>query len=287
MNKKISVIIPARDEEEGLRSFLPLLRETHPDYEIVVVDDGSTDGTVDVCKKNGVTVVSHPYSMGNGAAIKTGARNANGEIFVFMDGDGQHNPNNIASLLAKMDEGYDMVVGARTDKSSQANIQRHVANGVFNLFAGILVGREIPDLTSGFRAVKSGLFLEFLSLLPNGFSYPTTITMAFFRSGYSVAYIPIFVSKRLGDSHIKPVRDGFRFLLIMTKMAAIYSPMKLFVPMSLFFFTTGFFYYIYTYVTYHSFTNMGALFFITSILIFLIGLVSEQITNLMYISKHK
>ena len=230
----------------------------------------------------GVRVISHPYQKGNGAAIKTGARHATGDIIVFMDGDGQHRPEDIPRLLAKLDEGYDMVVGARVSRKSQAGLHRAAANGFYNRFASWMTGHEVLDLTSGFRVVKASLFKRFLYLLPNGFSYPTTITMAFFRSGYSVAYEPIEVDKRIGKSHIRLVRDGVRFLLIIFKIGTLFSPLKLFLPISLAFFTTGLGYYAYTFLTTGRFTNMSALLFVTSVLIFLIGLVSEQITSLMY-----
>jgi glycosyltransferase involved in cell wall biosynthesis len=199
-----------------------------------------------------------------------------------MDGDGQHRPEDIPRLLAKLEEGYDMVVGARVSRKSQASLHRAAANGFYNRFATWMTNHEVPDLTSGFRVVKANLFKRFLYLLPNGFSYPTTITMAFFRSGYSVAYEPIEVDKRIGKSHIRLWRDGVRFLLIIFKIGTLFSPLKLFLPISLAFFATGFGYYAYTFLSSGRFTNMSALLFITSVLVFLIGLVSEQITALMY-----
>jgi glycosyltransferase involved in cell wall biosynthesis len=258
------------------------LRATFPDAEIIVVNDGSVDATVDVCHANGVSVVSHPYAKGNGAAIKSGARHAAGDVLVFMDADSQHRPDDIPKLLVKFDEGYDMVVGARVSRKSQAGLHRAAANGFYNQLASWMTGHDVLDLTSGFRVVKASLFKRFLYLLPNGFSYPTTITMAFFRSGYSVAYEPIDVDKRIGKSHIRLWRDGVRFLLIIFKIGTLFSPVKLFLPISLAFFFTGFGYYTYTFLSSGRFTNMSALLFITSVLVFLIGLVSEQITALMY-----
>ena len=225
--------------------------------------------------------MTHPYSMGNGAAIKTGASTASNNIIVFMDADGQHNPSDIQYLLDELDRGYDMVVAARSNKS-HASKGRLLANAIYNRLSSWMVGHTIKDLTSGFRAVHAKKFLEFLYLLPNGFSYPTTITMAFFRAGYAVSYIQVNVSKRIGKSHIKPIKDGLRFLLIIFKVGTLYSPLRLFFPLSFFFFSIGMGYYVYTYVTSHRFTNMSALLLITSLLIFLIGLVSEQITSLHY-----
>ena len=281
MNNKFSIVIPAKNEAESLCRLIPELIELYPDSEIIVVNDGSTDDTSEVCKSFGVNLVTHPYSMGNGAAIKTGASTASNNIIVFMDADGQHNPSDIQYLLDELDRGYDMVVAARSNKS-HASKGRLLANAIYNRLSSWMVGHTIKDLTSGFRAVHAKKFLEFLYLLPNGFSYPTTITMAFFRAGYAVSYIHVNVSKRIGKSHIKPIKDGLRFLLIIFKVGTLYSPLRLFFPLSFFFFSIGMGYYVYTYVTSHRFTNMSALLLITSLLIFLIGLVSEQITSLHY-----
>ena len=278
---RISIILPAKNEARGLAEILPRLRKAYQAAEIIVVNDGSTDNTIEVCVSHHVKVITPPYSMGNGAAIKSGARAAQADILVFMDADGQHQPEDIPHLLEKLNEGYDMVVGAR-DTQSQAGIGRRLANIVYNRFASWMVGQSIQDLTSGFRAVRADKFRKFLYLLPNGFSYPTTITMAFFRAGYGVAYIPIFAPKRIGTSHLRMFHDGFRFLLIIFKIGTLYSPLKLFLPISLAFFLTGVGYYFYTFISIHRFTNMSALLIITSIIVFLIGLVSEQISSLNY-----
>lgn len=280
-NLKLSIILPCLNEAEGLKRLLPTLCQAYPQAEIIIVDDGSTDDSVSVAHSFGTTVVQHVYRKGNGAAIKTGARTAQGDILVFMDADGQHQAQDVQRLLDKLATGYDMVVGAR-DSQSQASFARWAANSFYNYLASTIVGHPIEDLTSGFRAVKSTLFKEFLALLPNSFSYPTTITMAFFRAGYSVGYEPIQAPKRLGKSHIRPLQDGLRFLLIIFKIGTLYAPLKIFGPLSLGFFSLGLTYYAYTFSTDGRFTNMGALLFITSILIFLIGLVSEQITQLLY-----
>lgn len=278
---KISIVLPAKNEAEGLLRTLPALRERFPDAEIIVSDDGSTDETARIAMQHGAKVVSAPYSMGNGAAIKRGARAAAGDIIVFMDADGQHDPAHIPQLLVRLQEGYDMVVGAR-DWEGQAGVHRGVANAFYNWLASRMTGFKVRDLTSGFRAVRAEKFREFLHLLPNGFSYPTTSTMAFFRSAYPVSYEPIPVSRRIGKSHIRPLRDGIRFLLIIFKIATLYAPLKLFAPISASFFLTGLGYYAYTFIAYGRFTNMSTLLFSASVIIFLIGLISEQITSLTY-----
>jgi glycosyltransferase involved in cell wall biosynthesis len=279
-----SIIIPAKNEAAGLKILLPKIDEAIPYAELIVVDDGSTDDTVKVSKESGARVISHPYSMGNGAAIKTGARNANGATLIFLDADGQHKPEDIPRLIDKINQGYDMAIGARSS-TSQASIGRLFGNTIYNKLASWIVGQKIYDLTSGFRAVKAEKFREFLHLLPNGFSYPTTITMSFFRAGYSVNYIPIDALKREGESHINMLRDGIRFLLIIFKIGTLYSPLKLFLPISAFHFVLGLCYYAYTFSFHGRFTNMSALLFVTSVMIFLIGLISEQITSLLFMDR--
>lgn len=278
----ISIILPARNEAAGLALTLPRLRQLYPDAELIVVDDGSTDQTAQVAGEHGAQVLRNPYGMGNGASIKRATRAAAGDILVFMDADGQHDPANIPELLAKLEAGYDMAVGAR-DRGGQANAGRSLANAFYNRLASWITGHKILDLTSGFRAVRADKFREFLHLLPNGFSYPTTSTMAFFRSAYPVAYVPVSVASRVGtNSHIRPLRDGIRFLLIIFKIATLYSPVKLFAPTALAFFVTGIGYYGWTFATAGRLTNMSTLLFSASVIIFLIGLVSEQITSLTY-----
>jgi len=278
----LSIVIPAKNEAATIGGLILQLVNCYPQAEVIVVDDGSTDQTATIATSAGATVIRHPYSKGNGAAIKTGVRHAKGDLLVFMDADGQHHPADIQLLLDKLNEGYDMVVGAR-QAGSQASMGRGLANGFYNRLASYVTGQKVEDLTSGFRIAKRSLFAKFLSLLPNGFSYPTTSTMAFFRAGYAVAYVPIHAAQRQGKSHIKPLQDGIRFLLIIFKIGTLYSPLKLFLPISASVFITGLCYYGYTYLSDGRFTNMSALMFTTALIIFMVGLVSEQITQLMYV----
>ena len=280
---KISIVIPARDEEQGLAVLLPELTELYPDAEIIVVNDGSTDNTRQVCEDADVCVINHPYPKGNGAAVKSGAREACGDYIVFMDADGQHAAAQVTHLLAKISEGFDLVVGARSGREAQASVARWSANAFYNRFASWMVGHRIDDLTSGFRCVDRRKFMTFLYMLPNGFSYPTTSTMAFFRAGYSVGFTPITVSKRLGNSHISVVRDGIRFLLIIFKVGTLYSPLKVYFPLAVFTSGLGFFNYFLTVInTGFRFTNGTALLILTGAIMFLIGLLSEQLTNLQF-----
>ncbi len=277
----VSIVIPAKNEALGLALLLPQLVRLYPEAPLYVVNDGSTDDTLKICESLPVTVMNHPYSMGNGAAIKTGLRAVKTPFVVCMDADGQHQAEDVMGLVTDLRKGYDMVVGARTG-ASQASKLRAWGNGLYNHLASWMVGHTIPDLTSGFRAGVTAKMQQFLSLLPNGFSYPTTMTMAFFRAGYGVHYHPIVAPPRQGKSHINLWRDGTRFLLIIFKIGTLYSPLKIFTPISVCAFALGFGHYMYTYWTQGRFTNMSALLLVTAVLVFLMGLISEQITHLAY-----
>jgi glycosyltransferase involved in cell wall biosynthesis len=277
----LSIVIPAKNEADAIGTAVAGAKKEYPEAEIIVVDDGSSDDTAKVAEQAGAKVVRHPESLGNGAAVKAGARAASGDIIAFMDGDGQHDAAEFGKLLEKLDQGYDMVIGARSS-GSHANVGRLYANGIYNVIASWLTGRRIPDLTSGFRVARANLFKRFLYLLPNGFSYPTTITMAFLRAGFPIRFEPIPVAKRIGKSHIRPVRDGIRFMVIIFKIATLYSPLKIFLPISVLFFASGAGWYAYTFSTMGRFTNMSMLLFSAAVIVFLIGLISEQITALNY-----
>jgi len=279
----ISVILPAKNESATIADVLAGVRSTLPDAEIIVIDDGSTDDTVACVEAAapGAHVCRQPYSMGNGAAIKRGIREASGDVLVFMDSDGQHDPSEIPAMLDALDQGFDMIVGARKG-NMHASVGRRLANAVYNRLASWISGHRIDDLTSGFRAVRADRMREILYLLPNGFSYPTTTTMSFLRSGYPIGFAPINVSRRVGKSHIRMLTDGIRFLVIIFRIATLYSPLKLFVPASAVLFATGLSYFVFTYLTQGRFTNMSALILLTAVFVFFVGLISEQITNLMH-----
>ena len=277
----LSIVIPAKNESGAIGTVVTTALEKFPDAEVIVVNDGSDDDTAAVAAAAGAKVISHPESLGNGAAVKSGARAATGDLIAFMDGDGQHDARELEPLIQRLNEGFEMAIGAR-DTGSHANVGRLFANGLYNGIASMMTGRKILDLTSGFRVARAEKFRQFLYLLPNGFSYPTTITMAFLRSGYPIVFEPISAAKRVGKSHIRPVRDGVRFLVIIFKVATLYSPLKIFLPASLLFFATGAGYYAFTYVDSGRFTNMSMLLFSAAVIIFLIGLISEQITALNY-----
>lgn len=282
---EISIIVPAYNETDIIQSIVGRICQTmdtlNRGYEIIVVDDGSTDDTAEKAHNAGAKVICHPYNVGNGAAIKTGIRNAGGEILVMLDGDGQHAPEDIPRLLEKMGH-YDMVVGARS-RGSKTSLHRDMANKIYNWFATYVCGRRIEDLTSGFRAIKTSVAREFIPLLPNTFSYPTTITLAAVRSGYSLTYVPIKTHQRIGKSKIKPLQDGSRFLLIIFKITTLYSPLKIFLPISLFTFALGFGYGLFKIIFLNSrYGPTSAMLMGMAVLMFLVGLVSEQIAQLRF-----
>jgi len=282
---EISVLIPAYNEAEiiadvvsGVRAAMEKLNRP---YEILLIDDGSTDETASRAETAGARVISHPYNIGNGAAVKTGIRQAKGDILVMMDGDGQHNPEYIAPMLEKIGQ-YDMVVGARTSES-ESHIHRDLANRLYNLFASYICKRKIQDLTSGFRAVKADIARQFVSMLPNSFSYPTTITMGIIHEGYSLTYVPIKTNRRVGKSKIRLIADGSRFLLIILKIATLLSPMRVFLPVGLAIFLTGVGYGLFRFfVLGSSYGQTSAMLITMSVVVFMVGLVSEQVAQLRY-----
>ena len=277
----VSIIIPAFNEAQTIGAIVERLKTLYPDYEVVVIDDGSSDDTAKTAEKAGAEVYQHPYNIGNGAAVKSGIRVASGDILVFMDGDGQHDPADVQRLLERMPE-FDMVVGTR-NLFGQTSFLRALGNTIFNLFSSYAANFKIRDLTSGFRAIKADIARSFLYLLPNTYSYPTTITLGVLRSGRSVEYIPIQFNKRkTGSSNIRLIQDGVRFFMIITRIATMYSPMRVFIPVSLAMFGMGFLRYVYTFFMERRFTNMSALLFVSAVIIFMMSLISEQICQLRF-----
>jgi glycosyltransferase involved in cell wall biosynthesis len=278
---KISVIIPAYNEASTIGDIVSRIRALYPDFEIIVVNDGSVDETAALAKNAGAKVYSHPYNIGNGAAIKSGIRVASGDILVFMDADFQHNPENIQTMLNYF-PGYDMVVGARSNKD-QTSIGRAIGNKIYNWLASYVAKFKVQDLTSGFRAIKSDIARQFLYLLPNSYSYPTTLTLGVLRTGRALKYIPITVKvRKAGKSNINILKDGVRFFMIIVKICTLFSPFRIFLPVSFLLFCLGLCYYIFTFLSSGRFTNMSALLFTTSIIIFMMGLISEQICQMRF-----
>jgi len=282
----LSIIIPAYNEEKVIGQVVnqiqSVINELGFKYEILVVDDGSGDGTANLAREAGARVIQHPENIGNGAAIKTGIRKAKGNVIVMLDSDGQHPPEDIPRLLEKLGP-YDMVVGART-KTSDTDLRRDFGNKIYNALASYVCGRKIEDLTSGFRVIKADVAKKFVYLLPNKFSYPTTITLAVLRSGLSLAYVPIEGKRRIGKSKIKLIRDGMRFLMIILRVSTYYSPLKIFIPVSILMFLTGFGYGLYKVIFLNTrYGPTSAMLMTISVVIFMVGLVSEQVSQLRYI----
>jgi glycosyltransferase involved in cell wall biosynthesis len=273
-----SVVIPAYNEGAVIGAVVTGLRAEAAWHEILVVDDGSSDGTGDAARAAGAHVVRHPYNKGNGAAVKTGIRTATGEFVLIVDADGQHQPRDARRLVAPLGE-YDLVVGARA-RRTQASGARSIGNATLNRLASYLTGRPIPDLTSGFRAARRDRLREFLHLLPNGFSTPTTTTLAFLRAGYNVAFEPIEARPRIGTSKIRLARDGVKFFLILLRVITIFSPFRIFLPISLAAFALGVGYGGWTAFTQHKIPNGSVLLLMFAVVVFLVGLVSEQISAL-------
>ena len=276
----VSIIIPAMNESDAIGHVVSRLRAAAPWREILVVDDGSGDATADRAREAGARVIRHPYNKGNGAAVKTGIRNATGEFILIVDADGQHQPEDARRLVDRLGE-YDLVIGARSGPT-QANAGRRVGNAVLNWLAGYLAGRRIPDLTSGFRAARSDYLREFLHLLPNGFSTPTTTTLAFLRAGYNVAFEPIDARPRVGQSKIRLARDGAKFFLILLRVITIFSPLRIFLPMSIASLAAGVAYGIWNVVAHSRIPNGAVLLILFAVVVFLVGLVSEQISALRF-----
>ena len=275
----VTIIIPAYNEEEGIADVITQLKELDENYEIIVVDDGSTDNTYKLASDTGVKVIRHPYNKGYGAALKTGIRNAEADIVLFMDADGQHQPGDIKKIIQYIREEYDMVVGART-KKSKISLLRRPGKKVLSITANYLSGHKIPDINSGFRAVKKDKAMEFMRILPNTFSITTTMTLAFFKSGYNIKYVPIHTIGRTGTSKIKPFRDGFRFIMLIIRTIVLFDPMKVFLPASVLLFAASILYFLFTFP---NVSDASLLFAVAGIVIFFFGLLADQISQLRFV----
>jgi glycosyltransferase involved in cell wall biosynthesis len=268
------------DEGHAIGGVISRLRACLPWREVIVVDDGSSDGTADAARAAGARVLRHPYTKGNGAAVKTGIRHASGDFILILDADGQHSPEDAGRIIARLGE-YDLVIGARA-ASSQATAGRRAGNALLNRLAGYLTGIDIPDLTSGFRGARRECLREFLHLLPNGFSTPTTTTLAFIRAGYNVAFEPVHARRRAGRSKIHFTRDGARFLVILFKMVTLFSPLRVFGPVSLFSLLAGVAYGVWNVVFVGRIPNGAVVLILFAAVVFLVGLVSEQVSALRF-----
>jgi len=283
---EVSVVVPLYDEEQAVAELLSRIHEalsaTGKSFEILAVNDGSGDRTGEILASLPfVRTIAHPYNKGNGAAIKSGIRAARGRLVVLLDGDGQHDPEDLPRLLERCGE-YDLVIGSRKGSSPQSR-SRRFANWIYNRVASYVAEHRIEDLTSGFRAARRDLLLRYLSLLPNRFSYPTTTTLAFIRSGYSVGFVPVTTRRRAGKSKIRPLRDGLRFFLVILKITALFSPLRVFVPLSLACVAVGLLYGLFKILVLHTPYSPITVFFVTTgVLVFCIGLLSEQITMIRF-----
>jgi len=276
----VTVVVPAFNEEQSVGALVTRLRASGPWHEVIVVDDGSTDATAERARAAGATVVRHPYNKGNGAAVKSGIRTATGEFVLIIDGDGQHKAADAQRIIASLGE-YDLVIGARSSRT-QATSARLVGNSALNWLASYMTGRRVPDLTSGFRGARTACLREFLHLLPNGFSTPTTTTLAFIKAGYNVTFEPIDAETRVGKSKIKLARDGVKFLMIVLKIVTLFNPMRVFLPISLASFAIGAAYAAWTIATQSHIANTSVLLIMMAVVVFLVGLVSEQIAALRF-----
>lgn len=277
--KAATIVIPVLNEEHTLGAVLSGLNSIDCVSEVIVVDDGSQDNSSSIASQKNVCILRHPYNIGNGAAVKTGIRAAKGDYLIFLDSDGQHDPEDIHGLLKQM-EKFDMVVGARNARQ-HASLARYWMNFVYNRISSYVTGVKVEDLTSGFRAVRTETARELLPLLPNGYSWPTTMTLVLLRSGMSIKYVPINVKPRQhGRSRIRPVRDGIRFFMIIMKICTLYSPFRIFLPVASALFGLGLINYAFTFFTAGRFTNMSAVLFTSAVIVFMMGLVSEQISQI-------
>jgi len=274
--KDVTIVLPAYNEAEALAKILGELKKKYKEAQVLVVDDGSTDRTAEVARKAGVTAVSHPYNKGYGAALKTGARAAKTEYVLYFDSDGQFFTDDINAVAAERNK-YDMVIGARPKEFTMKDMGRRVMKAM----ASYLSGKKIPDINCGFRLIRRQRVLDFMSILPDGFSFTTTITLAMLQAGDSVKFQPVRVKPReSGKSGIKKMRHGLRFMLYILRMVMLFNPLKVFLPVSLALFAVGFpvFAYFLLFQAHVSQTSLMLILF--SLMTFLFGLVADAISVL-------
>ena len=280
--EEVSIIIPAYNEKEGITHViesLRLLKEKHgPRWEIIVVDDGSTDGTSEMVKNFGdVVLIQHPLNRGYGAAIKTGVRHAKYNTLVISDADGTYPVNDIPKLIAQLQKS-DMVVGSRHIYGSNIPLSRRPAKWMLNKLANYLTGIKIPDLNSGLRVMKKDIVLKYFHLLPDGFSFTTTITLAMLTNNYDVEFVPIEYKIRSGRSKIRPIRDTMNFIQLILRTVLYFDPLKIFLPISAFFFVSSITVLVLSYLFTPKIMDITTvILFISGVQILAIGMIADLI----------
>lgn len=276
----VSIIIPVYNEREGISHVIESmqsLREKHGSrWEIIVVDDGSTDGTSDVLKNiQDVVLVQHSLNRGYGAAIKTGIKHAKYDTIIISDADGTYSANDIPKLLGQLSK-CEMVVGNR--ENSNFLSARRLAKWIITRLANYLTGVKIPDLNSGLRAMKKDIVTKFLHLLPDGFSFTTTITLAMLTNDYDVEFVPIEYKMRSGKSKIRPIRDTLNFIQLVIRTVLYFDPLKVFLPISIFFFISSLAVFIFTYLFTPRVMDITAvILFISGVQMLAIGMIADLI----------
>jgi len=281
LNKKVTIVIPAFNEETGLQTALEgIIKQGYQEkYEVLLIDDGSTDNTAEIVKKFPVKLVRHSINKGYGAALKTGIRRATGDYIVIFDSDGQHDPKYVQTIVDMLEE-YDMVIGERTSDSFQVK-RRQKGKRLIRFIGEYMVEQKLPDYNSGFRGFKKEIIIEMLHLMPNGFSFSTTSTLAFLKEGYSIGTFPIVVEERQGrKSNVKLVKDGSKTLLLVFRIIMLFNPLKVFFPASIIFTIIGLTFGIYGYIIASRFSNSAVILTTLGMFLFFIGLISDQISIL-------
>jgi glycosyltransferase involved in cell wall biosynthesis len=276
----ISVVIPAYNEEEAIGAVVDELIEISRDgsYEIIVVDDGSTDNTAKVVQEKRVKFIQHPHKMGYGAAIKTGIKNAANDLIMIIDGDGSYPVKAIPELL-KVADHYDMIVGSRTGEEVKIQLYRRPAKWFLSMLANYLSETKIPDINSGMRIFRRKDVEKFFNILPNKFSFTTTITLTYHTTGLLVKYVPINYYKRVGQSKIRPVKDGLNFILLIVRTITYFNPLKVFLPISIVLFLVGLAVLLYQGIFLRNIADLPVMLILSAFQIGFLGLLADLIVR--------